>query len=243
MDRGMRLGRFALVAATLAVFLSFAAPTSGQEPAAPPPTNRSDYRSGAMVAFTGKVIDVAGEPLPGITVVLEVSRSELTLGQRLNPVRMLRRDSATGTPTLHVLGETGADGVFRIEWSWNRRYDTFAVVAALPIRQRGEELDVLRRVDVSLKVDGSPTIDVPIELEETPLLAWARKFFHPDAAPSADERRVYHEVGRPDRVDTAVTDYDPDSSWWYFEIGRVYRFREGRLDQVEHFEPVTSPSP
>jgi hypothetical protein len=27
-------------------------------------------------------------------------------------------------------------------------------------------------------------------------------------------------------------------SWWYFETGRVYRFRDGRLQQVVPFDPV-----
>ena len=244
MDGGMRLSTILRSAVALALLL--AAVLVGQEPAAPadpPAPDRSDYRPGQTLVFTGKVIDIAGEPLPGITMVLEISRNEPTLGQRLNPVRILRRDGATGSPTLHVLGETGADGVFRIEWQWARRYDTFAVVAALPMRQRGEELDPLHRVDVSLKVDGSPSVEVPIELEETPLLAWARKFFHPDERATADERRVYQEMGRPDRVDAGIAQYDPDSSWWYFEVGRVYRFEDGRLAQVEHFEPVRSPAP
>jgi hypothetical protein len=38
-----------------------------------------------------------------------------------------------------------------------------------------------------------------------------------------------------------VAHYDPDQSWWYFDAGKVYRFREeGKLDAVVAFDPVPS---
>ncbi len=41
-------------------------------------------------------------------------------------------------------------------------------------------------------------------------------------------------MGRPDRFDGE----GETAAWWYFEAGKVYRFRAGALEQVEHFEPI-----
>jgi hypothetical protein len=40
------------------------------------------------------------------------------------------------------------------------------------------------------------------------------------------------------RVSYAGRQQETEVSWWYFEAGKVYRFRDGRLDQVERFDPV-----
>jgi hypothetical protein len=37
-------------------------------------------------------------------------------------------------------------------------------------------------------------------------------------------------------------DYD-EVTWWYFEQGKAYRFREGELQQVVNFDPVTPIDP
>ncbi len=58
---------------------------------------------------------------------------------------------------------------------------------------------------------------------------------------TADQRRVYEEMGVPDdvkRVEYAGLRQEAEVSWWYFAAGKVYRFRAGQLDQVERFDPV-----
>jgi hypothetical protein len=55
---------------------------------------------------------------------------------------------------------------------------------------------------------------------------------------SADEQRVYQEMGKPDRVERVQYPGSVEVSWWYFEAGRAYRFRDGRLEQVVPFDPV-----
>jgi hypothetical protein len=57
---------------------------------------------------------------------------------------------------------------------------------------------------------------------------------------SDDERRVYDEMGKPDKVERVVYPGRTEVSWWYFDAGRVYRFQDGRLEQVVPFEPVKS---
>jgi hypothetical protein len=58
-----------------------------------------------------------------------------------------------------------------------------------------------------------------------------------DSIDSDDERRVYREQGKPDRVE-ARTGAADEAAWWYFESGRVYRFRDGALVATESFDPV-----
>ena len=53
-----------------------------------------------------------------------------------------------------------------------------------------------------------------------------------------DQRKVYQEMGKPDRIRNVQYPGHLESSWWYFESGRVYRFRDGRLEQVVPFDPV-----
>jgi hypothetical protein len=45
-------------------------------------------------------------------------------------------------------------------------------------------------------------------------------------------------MGKPDRIRNVQYPRHLESSWWYFESGRVYRFRDGRLEQVVPFDPV-----
>jgi hypothetical protein len=55
---------------------------------------------------------------------------------------------------------------------------------------------------------------------------------------SADERRVYELLGRPDAVDTVRYGDRVEDSWWYFAAGKVVRLRDGVLVDETAFEPV-----
>ncbi len=44
--------------------------------------------------------------------------------------------------------------------------------------------------------------------------------------------------GGPTRSTAATAPPAPSAAWWYFALGRVYRFRDGRLAEVERFAPV-----
>jgi hypothetical protein len=45
-------------------------------------------------------------------------------------------------------------------------------------------------------------------------------------------------MGKPDRVDRLEMSGGDEVAWWYFERGKSFHFRDGRLDQVMEFEPV-----
>ena len=53
-----------------------------------------------------------------------------------------------------------------------------------------------------------------------------------------EERRTYRQVGKPDRVDSTRVSDHLETAWWYFRAGKVYRFRDGRLEKVDTFAPV-----
>ncbi len=55
---------------------------------------------------------------------------------------------------------------------------------------------------------------------------------------SDDERQVYHEHGQARPRRARRTGAADEASWWYFESGPVYRFRDGGLVQVIPFDPV-----
>ena len=55
---------------------------------------------------------------------------------------------------------------------------------------------------------------------------------------SDDEHRVYDEMGKPDEVKMVRYPDSVESTWWYFDRGRAYRFRDGHLEQVIPFDPV-----
>jgi hypothetical protein len=209
--------------ATLAFLAALAAVAA--RPAAATPYNENE-----RVQFTGVVNDPAGRPVPGVQVVVEVARRHL--GQRL-----LRR---ADQDVRRVGASTDAQGAYSIEWPWDSYFNHFQLLAGVTVRHgREEHLEVLESEDVTERVlAGSPVVS-PIVLHDRHLVDRMREFLA--SVQSADQRRVYDEMGVPDdvkRVSYAGRERETEVSWWYFAAGSVYRFRDGRLDQVERFDPV-----
>jgi hypothetical protein len=61
------------------------------------------------------------------------------------------------------------------------------------------------------------------------------------AASSEDQRRILSELGQPDQIDRHDRLEGIETSWWYFEVGKVYYFLDGKLSQVSHFDPIQPP--
>ncbi len=194
---------------------------------APAASGTATYGKGDPVTINGRVTDAEGAPVAGVTVLLEVSRDKFRW-------RKLRKVKGN---TLQVPVISSADGAYRHDWRWDGYYNTFALAVALPVpAPGGEALEVLHRFEITQPVmQGSP-VEVPLALEDSSHLGWLRRFS--DGRASAEEVRVYRELGRPDRVDLAA---DDAAAWWYFEAGKVYRFAAGLLGEIETFEPVTPP--
>lgn len=195
--------------------------------AAPAAAARAPYAQGEEVLFTGIVTKSDGTPIPDLQVTLEASRAAFSF-RRLGRVREnLSRLAAT----------TNARGEFSIPWPWDDYYNRFELVLAVPVRtHQGETLHELARMDLSRRMaQGSPVVTALV-VEDTSLVERRRKFLA--ALDSADERKVYEQMGQPDRMQQVDYPGHQEVTWWYFRHGRAYRFRDGSLAQVIPFEPV-----
>ncbi|HBL28950.1 MAG TPA: hypothetical protein DD490_19115 [Acidobacteria bacterium] len=199
-------------------------------PLAALPFGQGRFAQGELVQVTGVVSDPQGRPLAGLRVTFETTRVQFNARKlRRTPTDEIRRVQAT----------TDASGQYTLTWPWDSYFNHFELSVGIPVRKaRKDTLAELARTDVTPRFKGgSPVVTalvVPAENVEfvtrlRELLATIR---------SDDERRVYDEMGKPDKVDRVQYPERLEVSWWYFDAGRVYRFKDGRLDQVVPFEPV-----
>lgn len=210
-----------LVLAPLPLWLLLAALLPGSASAA-------RYAQGERVQVTGIVTGRDGRPLEGIRVSLEATRSYFSL-------RQLRKTAAEEVRRVSAL--TNAKGEYTLEWPWDSYFNRFELVSGVPVRKgRQDRVEELAREDVTKRIlSGSPVVVSPV-IENTKFLDSLNQFLA--MVRSADEQRTYEEMGRPDRVQRLQYPDHVEDSWWYFESGRVYRFRDGRLEQVVPFTPV-----
>ena len=192
------------------------------------PALAARYAQGERVQITGIVADAQGQPLPEVRVTFEATRTYFSMRQlRRTADQEIRRVSAT----------TSAAGQYTLVWPWDSYFNHFEVVVGVPVRTRtGERLEELARQDVTRRVlAGSPAV-VAVTVENRQFLDAFRQFL--TSIQTEDQRKVYQEMGKPDRIRNVQYPGHLESSWWYFESGRVYRFRDGHLEQVVPFDPV-----
>lgn len=192
------------------------------------PAAAARYAQGERVQITGIVADAQGRPLPEVRVTFEATRTYFSMRQlRRTADQEIRRVSAT----------TGAAGEYTLVWPWDSYFNHFEVVVGVPVRTRtGERLEELARQDVTRRVlAGTPAV-VAMTVGNRQFLDAFRQFLA--SVQTEDQRKVYQEMGKPDRIRNVQYPGHLESSWWYFESGRVYRFRDGRLEQVVPFDPV-----
>ncbi len=187
----------------------------------------SPYDTGQPVMVQGAVSDAKGRPLPDLKVTLEASRQRFAI----YPWGLHKREVATGS------AQTTPQGEFGLQFPWNRRFNHFELVVAVPVATaKGNDLQELWRSDITRRVlQGSP-VAVPVTLQDTTFLDTLRDFLR--SLGTDEERRTYHQTGKPDRVDRTSYPDHLETAWWYFRLGKVYRFRDGHLEKVEAFAPV-----
>jgi len=193
----------------------------------PAPAAAAPYEQGQRIQFTGLVSDRQGQPLANVQVVLEVTRTYFS-------VRHLRREQVD---MRKVRGTTNARGEYSLEWPWDSYFNHFELAVGVPVRKaRAEQLQELERLDVTKRaVAGTPVVSALV-VQNAAFVSRLRDFL--TSVRTDDQRRVYDEMGRPDKVETVQYPSWAEVSWWYFETGRVYRFRDGHLEQVVPFDPV-----
>lgn len=196
------------------------------------PLAAARFSQGERVQLTGVVTDPQGRPLPDVRVSFEATRTYFS-------IRQLRRTQAEDIR--RVSAATDARGQFTIEWPWDSYFNHFELVVGVPVRKaRKETLAELAREDVTQRLSGgSPVVtSLVVPAKNADFVVKLRELLA--SIKSDDERRVYDEMGRPDKVERVQYPGRTEVSWWYFDAGRVYRFQDGRLEQVVPFEPVKS---
>lgn len=191
--------------------------------AAAPPAAAARHEQGTRVEITGLVTGPQGDPLPEVRVVLEASRAVFSF-------RSLRRELRN---TRRVAGLSGERGEFTLVWPWDEYYNHFELVAGVPVRTaRGEELEELARKEVTRRLERNDPMVANLTVERADFVRTLRAFVA--SVDTDDERRIYQQMGKPDRVE----ERGAVRSWWYFDHGRMFRFRDGELVETESFDPV-----
>ena len=190
------------------------------------------YEDGELIEIAGTVSDGQGVPIPDIGVRFRAARRAFTVSKFGRATK----------DTVQMDTKTDPHGQFSFEWRWLDYYNRFEVQTGVPSRSAaGESFEVLGFLDLDDRIEkGSPVV-ASLTVEDSRYLNTLRDFL--ESVDSDDEKRIYNEMGNPDRVQKIEhSDFD-EISWWYFRSGKAYRFREGELDQVVHFEPVTPFAP
>jgi hypothetical protein len=191
-------------------------------------TEARDRPEGEEVVVTGSVIDVSGLPVAGVTVELRGTRRAFSL----RDFRIARRGGRT------VSAMTDSSGQFSLHWIWHPYYNRFDLVAGVDLSGAATppQLRVLADVDLSKRIRTGNPVVATLEIDDRSIVDELNDFLADVDSP--DESQVYQEMGKPDKVRVTTYPAWQETNWWYFELGKVYRFRDGTMTSVESFEPV-----
>jgi len=185
------------------------------------------YKPGEKVEITGLVTTPAGDPIDDVRVVLELSRKAFNFHKMW----------VTRGKVFKVSDTTNAKGEYTISFPWDDYYNEFDLVAGITVRGKdGDEFVELQRIDVEKRIEAASPAVVQVVIKNHEFIDKFRQFLATVDTP--DEKRVYEDQGRPDKVETTTYADRQEVAWWYFDRGKVYRFVDGKLQKVEDFEPV-----
>ncbi len=193
----------------------------------PTAVSAGPYAEGDYIEITGTVADASGVPIPDVHVLLRAAKKSFSITQFGNATR----------DQVQQKTETDPHGQFSFRWRWVEYYNRYDILVVIPRRSAaGDSYDVLSQLDISKRIrKGSPVV-VALTVEEGEFLDNLRDFLA--SIETEDEKKIYDEMGNPDRVQRIEHPTHDEISWWYFQAGKAYRFRDGELQQVVHFDPV-----
>lgn len=181
------------------------------------------------VEVTGLVTAPSGQALGDLRVVLELIRETRDL--RSLDLKKVRRDLTQLATT------TDPTGSFRLAGPWTRYYNRMELVVGIEVQGPGQpRFEELERIDLTPRLKRGGVAVVPVVVGNAGFVAEYRAFVA--GLSSSDERRVFGERGRPDKVEQRKLGARRETAWWYFTAGRVCRFVDGTLVEVEPFDPV-----
>ena len=185
------------------------------------------YVEGDFIEIAGTVADSSGVPIPDVHVLFRAAKKSFSVSKMGNSTR----------DQVQQKTETDPHGQFNFRWRWVDYYNRYEVLVVIPRRSAaGDSFDILSQLDISKRIrKGSPVV-IALTVEEGEFLDNLRDFLA--SVTTEDEKRVYDEMGNPDRVQKIEHPTHDEISWWYFQAGKAYRFRDGELLQVVTFDPV-----
>jgi hypothetical protein len=186
------------------------------------------------VEVTGLVTAPSGQALGDLRVVLELIRETRDL--RSFDLQRVRRDLTK------LATKTDPSGSFRLASPWTRYYNRMELVVGIEVQGPGEtRFEELERIDLTPRLKRGGAAVVPVVVGNAGFIAEYRAFVAGLASP--DEHRIFGERGRPDKVEQRKFGNRREIVWWYFAAGRVCRFVDGTLTEVEPFDPVLPLAP
>jgi len=195
------------------------------------------YTEGDVIEIKGVVTDGSGAPQAGKTVELDAYRRAFSL----NPRTMGKNKKGLVQRT----ATTDENGRYAIQWQWYDYFNRFELAVG---DFGGDGYQVLERADLSRRIRlGSPVI-VSFILGSPATAAERTGTATPTAAPersrvplaSTAQSQVRERQGEPDLVENLDLPYGRETTWWYFAVGRAYRFLDGELRDEMTFNPVRS---
>jgi len=186
------------------------------------------YHDGDAVVVTGIVTDGQGRTLPAVTVVLEASRTGFD-------VRTFSREKRDAQRTAV---QTDARGEYSLSWTWAGYYNHFELLVGLPYKRPGGAPGFLTvdQQDLTPRLKGGSPVVAAVTVRDTGPIDAFRTFVA--GLKTADQRRTYETMGRPEQIDRLVLPGGVEETWWYFEAGKSFRFRDGAQLDMTPFDPV-----
>ncbi len=179
------------------------------------------------VQIAGVVTDAAGRVLADLEVVLEAAHRGFDIRKLTRVRRGLTRRST----------RTDDSGRFALSWYRNDYFNDFELRIGMTVRvPDGDQFYTLERLPLPGLSTAGDSLAVEVVIADTAFLARYRNFVA--GLDSEDERGVYAQMGIPGKIDRLRLATHEETTWWYFEAGRVYRFKEGALIDIDTFEPV-----